>query len=100
MDKRALGGGLLVSAAIAVCVLILVAVVMAEDHLGSGRLVDSYYTASWVNGILGFYAWIAFWLGLKLRLTTRDSFAHILVLVIMAIGIAIFVLSGLDEITN
>ena len=100
MGKRALGGGLLVSAAIAVGALIMVAVVMAEDHLGSGRLVGSYYAASWVNGILGFYAWVAFWLGLKLRLTTRDSFAHILVLVIMAIGIAIFALSGLDEITN
>lgn len=100
MDKRALGGGLLVSAGIAVCALLAVAVIMAEDHLGSGGLVGWYYAASWVNGALGFYAWTAFWLGLKLRMKTRDSFAHILVLVVMAIGIAIFVLSGLDEITN
>lgn len=100
MDKRALGGGLLVSAAIAVCALLSVAVVMAEDHLGSGRLVDSYYTASWVNAVLGFYAWTAFWLGLKLRMKTRDSFAHILVLVVMTIGIVLFAIGGLDEIIN
>ena len=100
VDKRAIGGGLLVSTAIAVFVLIMVAVVMAEDNLGPERLTRWHYAASWINGVLGFYAWTAFWLGLRLRLVTRDRFAHILVLVVMTIGIVIFAVSGLDEITN
>ena len=97
---RRLGGGLIVSAAVAVLALIVVSVVMAEDYLRSDQLVRWRYTTSWINGVLGFYAWTAFWLGLKLRLTTRDRFAHILVLVVLAAGVLMFVLSCYSEITD
>ena len=100
MDKQTLGKGLLVSAAIVVFVLVVIAVVIAEDKLGSRRLAEWHYAASWVNGVLAFYAWTVFCIGLKLLLTTRDRFAHILILVVMTVGIVLFAWSAFEEVAN
>ncbi len=98
MNKSMVGVGLLVSAALALIALAVVSVVMAEDYLGSGRLTSWSYAASWLNGILGFYAWMAGCLGIKLALKTRDAFAHNLVLVVMSLGILVFAFSGYSEV--
>ena len=99
MNKQTIGTGLLVSAAIAIFLMVVITV--ATTPLDpDGGYEEWHYAASWVNGVLAFHAWTAFWAGLKLRLTTRDRFAHILVLVVMTVGIVSFAFAGFSEITK
>ena len=91
-DRRRIGKGLHVTTAIAACLFAANTCIMFQDW------DTTSYTASWVNAILGFYCWVTFWTGIILSINSRSW--RIVFAVILTLGIAVFVLSGIGELTK
>ena len=96
-DRRKAGAWLVGSAALAACMIVVVVIWTLSDWLGSAQGQRWYYAASWVNAVLGFYCWMAFWVGIILRSSGRWARVWAIVL---ALGIAVFALSGYEELTK
>ena len=99
-DKRRAGSWLLRSAVVAVCLIVLSTCITLNDYLGDGSMMVSgqSYWLSWANGVLGFYAWIAFWVGLMLR--SRCRFWQVIQVVMLVLGLVLFIWSGYEEVTR
>ena len=95
--QKGLGLWLMISAGIAGVILLAITFQMFNAWLGSGGR-DWVYAASWVNAILGAYAWTAFWVGVLLH--TQYSRLRLLAGMMLVAGVLIAAISVSEEVAK